>query len=260
MFDKKLITSKDELLEYSGDIAELFQKCFNDKPSKELWQWAYIDNVCGEPIVSLYYHDQNLIGHYAVIPMRLYCNGKNILAALSMTTMVDMDYRRHGLFMKQANEVYDKAKELGFSLVYGFPNKQSAPGFRKRLGWIINNQSYVSKIQGRDLINKNFTFSNQISFNHKDEELLAWRLSKPNQEYFRNGSLIMKKFENDVDIVFHQNDFTGLKQENYYNLLVDESDNYKSEKMFDYAFGYRIFDEKLINFQLKKDLIMSDIF
>ena len=194
------------------------------------------------------------------IPMKLKYNDKTILAAVSMTTMVDVGYRKHGLFIEQANEVNKKAKELGFSLVYGFPNSKSAPGFKKRLGWTIDNQSYVIKIQGKDLINKSVKSDNQISFNYKDDLLLNWRLSKPNQKYIKNGNLILKEFDDDLDIVYHQNDFEKLEKERYYNILVDDSDDYENERLFDYVFGYKILDDKLTDFRFKKDLIISDVF
>ena len=259
-FEKKLIINKNELLKYKDDIAELFHASFDAELDMDMWKWAYIDNVCGDPIVSLYFHNEKLVGHYAVIPMKLKYNDKTILAALSMTTMVDAAYRKHGLFIEQANEVNKKAKELGFSLVYGFPNLKSAPGFKKRLGWTIDNKSYVIKIQGKDLVNKSVKSDNQISFNDKDDLLLNWRLSKPNQKYIKNGNLILKEFDDDLDIVFHQNDFEKLEKERYYNILVDDSDDYENKKSFDYVFGYKIFDDKLIDFRFKKDLIISDVF
>ena len=117
MFDKVLVTDKSELRKHKQEISRLFQRCFSTELDVELWEWAYMQNICGDPIVSLYYHNKSLVGHYAVIPMRLQYNDKAILAALSMTTMVDVSYRRHGLFVEQANEVYEKAIELGFSLM-----------------------------------------------------------------------------------------------------------------------------------------------
>ena len=80
-FDKKLITSKSELLKYQDDIAELFYDSFKEKLDVELWKWAYIDNICGDPIVSLYFHNEKLVGHYAIIPMKLKYKNSEILTA-----------------------------------------------------------------------------------------------------------------------------------------------------------------------------------
>lgn len=260
IFDRKLITSKIELLKYRDDIAVLFQESFGIELDKDLWKWAYIDNICGDPVVSLYFHKNKLIGHYAVVPMKLELNSRSILAALSMTTMVSVSYRRHGVFIKQANEVYEKAKEIGFSLVYGFPNKNSAPGFKKRLNWQIDSQVSVIKIRGKELESKKTNLKNILFFNAQDNELLEWRLSKPNTNYIRTGDLILKKFGSGSDIVVHNYDFSKLEEEGYYHILIDELDPCQGESLFDYVFGYKIFDNKLVDFNFKKDLVLSDIF
>jgi len=260
MFNKKLITDKNELLLYKQDIIELFEICFNAALDINLWNWAYIDNVCGNPVVSLVYHGNRLVGHYAIVPIRLQYGGKIIQSGLSMTTMVDAAYRRHGLFIQQANEVYDKAKELGYLLVYGFPNLKSAPGFKKRLNWIVNDESCVVKIKGEYIKNKEKNMDNKICFNCRDEQLLEWRLSKPGQKYIRKGNLILKKFKKNYDIVFHQNDFQGIKHDSYYNMFVEDKKKCKQYKSFDYAFGYKIINENLADADFKIDLIMSDVF
>ncbi len=260
IFDKKIITDKRELLEYQLDIAELFCTSFNKKLGVGVWEWAYIDNVCGEPIVSLFYHHRKLVGHYAVIPVNLKCKKKSILAGLSMTTMVDPDYRRLGIFTEQANLVYEKAVKRGFSLVYGFPNSKSEPGFRKRLGWTIENDSSMIRIQGKNLIGREFYLRSHLSFNYMDDSVLEWRLSKPNKEYIKNKELIFKKFNKDFDIIFHCNDFSGIDLNQYYNIFIDDKNNFKDFESKDYVFGYKIFDKSMANYKFKIDLILSDIF
>ena len=67
--DYILIDNKNELLKYKTSISELFDICFNRKMNEATWQWEYIDNPCGGPIVSLCFNDEGrLVGHYAVIP------------------------------------------------------------------------------------------------------------------------------------------------------------------------------------------------
>lgn len=41
-----------------------------------------------------------------------------------------LNYEKYGVFQSQAEEVNEKAMELGYKLVYGFPNKQAAPGLK----------------------------------------------------------------------------------------------------------------------------------
>jgi hypothetical protein len=263
IFKKILINDKNELLKNKEKIFQLFKDCFKQSIDKDLWNWAYIENPNGNPIVSLYFDGNVLAGHYAVIPIKLVnVQGENIKAMLSMTTMVGLSYRRFGIFIEQANEVYDKSQKNGYRLVIGFPNKQSAPGFKKRLNWIIEGNLYVAKLSKDELMNIEIkTRPNTIVFDTSDEKNLKWRLSKPNQEYIRKDNNILKKFGNKFDIIFRGENFENFDQEKEYNVLICEDFNkFLDKKQFDYIFGYRVFDNSLIDVDFKKDLIMSDIF
>lgn len=261
-FKKIMINDKNELLKYKTQILELFEHSFGSKMDEKLWYWAYISNPNGNPIVSLYFDGSKLVGHYAVIPINFIHNQKNIYAVLSMTTMVDLFYRKYGIFIEQANEVYDKANELGYKFVCGFPNKKSAPGFKKRLNWILEEDLYVANFSYNELqqIEKR-SYLNAISFNTQDKENIEWRLSKPNQNYFKKNNNILKEFEGNFDIVFNGFDFSNLDRDKKYNLLLDHSlDKHLDKKEFDYIFGYRLFDTSLEGVDFKKDLLMSDVF
>lgn len=261
-FNKIVINDKNELLKYKSQILELFEHSFGNKMDEQLWNWAYVDNPNGNPIVSLYFDNKKLVGHYAVIPMKFIYNQKNIDAVLSMTTMVDLAYRKYGIFIEQANEVYEKATELGYKFVCGFPNKKSAPGFKKRLNWTLEEDLYVANFSYDELqqIEKSI-YSNIISFNTQDKENLEWRLNKPNQNYFKKDNNIIKDFDGNFDIVYNSLNFFNLEKDKKYNLLLNHNlDKYLDKKEFDYIFGYRLFDTSLEGIEFKKDLIMSDVF
>ena len=261
-FNKIMLNDKNELLKYKSQILKLFEDSFGSQMDEMLWKWAYIDNPNGDPIVSLYFDGNKLVGHYAVIPIKFIHNQKKLNAVLSMTTMVDLAYRKYGIFIEQANEVYEKASELGYKFVCGFPNKKSAPGFKKRLDWTLEENLYVAKFTYDELqnIEKN-TYENSVSFDTLDTENIEWRLSKPNQKYSRKNNNILKKFDNNFDIVFNGLDFSMLDKIYEYNLLLDHDlDKYLDRKEFDYIFGYRLFDSSLTGIDFKKDLLMSDVF
>ena len=261
-FKKIIINSKEELLKYKSPIFELFKNSFDSAIDEELWKWAYIDNPNGNPIVSLYFDKEKLVGHYAVIPMNFFYDQKSLNAVLSMTTMVDIAYRKYGIFVDQANEVYEKANELGYKFVYGFPNKKSAPGFKKRLNWTLEENLYVAKFTFRELQNiEKKIYTTSISFNTQDKKNVEWRLSKPNQEYIIEKNNILKKFDNAYDVVFNRADFSMLDKNSQYNILLEHNlDKYLDKKEFDYIFGYRLFDASFKGVEFKKDLIMSDVF
>jgi acyl dehydratase len=260
-FNKIMINNKDELLKYKEQIFDLFKHSFNQIIDERLWYWAYIDNPNGNPIVSLYFDKNKLVGHYAIIPVNLIKNKKNILGALSMTTMVDLSYRKYGIFISQANEVYSLAKELNYKFVFGFPNKKSAPGFKKRLRWTIEDTLYVAKLTKNELISLSLNPSeDKIIFNTVEEKNIQWRLNKPNQKYIKKENNILKKFDDNFDIVFDSGEYS-LLEDKIYNILLDRDlDKFTDKKEFDYIFGYRLFDYTLEDVEFKKDLIMSDVF
>ncbi|CUU89401.1 Uncharacterised protein [Campylobacter hyointestinalis] len=260
-FCKILVNNKDELLTHKNNIFDLFRSCFYRNIDDKLWNWAYMDNPNGEPIVSLFYDNNKLVGHYAVIPTNFIYKNKTLKAVLSMTTMVDAAYRKYGIFVEQASFVYEKAFDLNYKFIYGFPNQKSAPGFKKRLGWTIENL-YVASFDYDELqkIDKK-TYLNTIFFDTQNKENLNWRLNKPNQNYFKKNNNIIKEFNGALDIVFNSFDFSNLARDRKYNLLLDFNfERYLDFKQFDYMFGYKLFDQSLAGVEFKKDLLMSDVF
>jgi len=261
-FNKIMVDDKNELLKYKSQVLKLFEHSFGTKMDEALWQWAYIDNPNGNPLVSLYFDGNKLVGHYAVIPIKFIYNQEKLNAVLSMTTMVDFAYRKYGIFIEQANEVYEKASKLGYKFVCGFPNKKSAPGFKKRLDWTLEENLYVAKFTYDELQDiKKKDYPDSISFNIEDIENMKWRLNKPNQKYSEKSNNILKEFNGTFDIVYNSADFLKLEKDKEYNLLLDhELDEYLDKKQFDYIFGYRFFDTSLDGIEFKKDLIISDVF
>lgn len=72
---------------------------------------------------------------YGVFPCLIEYNGKKFLAAQSGDTMTHSDHTGKGLFTALAQQTYDYCRAHGIHLVFGFPNKNSYPGFVKKLCW-----------------------------------------------------------------------------------------------------------------------------
>jgi hypothetical protein len=266
-FDFLLLDNKKDLVQYRTVILELFNACFGEKLDQSIWDWAYLDNPMGNPFVSLCFDDEVLAGHYAIIPYNLVHNGRTIQACLSLTSMVDVKYRKCGLFVEQAKRVFEKAKDSGVDLVFGFPNAKSTPGFRKRLGWILEAPDIVASVTMKELSDSSefmgrLENNSLIKINREDSEYWQWRMSKPHQEYADFGSVVTKVFNDDEDIVFIdqiRNDSSFDTQK--FNILVDASvDDLKPHSVFSYQFGYLPLTESVIDLDFKKDLIMSDVF
>jgi len=263
----KVIDTKQELLEHKERILGLFQRCFDKSLDEKIWQWAYLGNTIGDAVISLCFDDSKLVAHYGAVPICLRKGYKQIKTCLSMNVMVDVHYRKYGIFIEIARQVYDRAKALGFQLTIGFPNKSSLPGFKKRLGWEIGPADYIALLTKNQLLSvKRFTDylqNKELAILDVDnKKFLEWRLSKPLQTYYNTKGIIIKEFKNHPDIVFINEDFYKVMEAGKrYHILIDASINdFIDSKVFDYQFGYKLFDESLNGIRFKKDLLMSDIF
>lgn len=72
---------------------------------------------------------------YGVYPYRMEYDGKTYLAAQSGDTMTDPKHAGKGLFTSLARLTYNLAREEGIQFIFGFPNKNSYPGFIRKLNW-----------------------------------------------------------------------------------------------------------------------------
>lgn len=115
-----------------------FGACFerNGTPRRrDALRWQYVENPVAEPFVDLAVSNGGIGAIYAVQPVIARVDGVAKLAAQSVDTLVDANFRGQGLFTKMAASVYGRVHARGGAFVYGFPNASSAPGFFKKLGW-----------------------------------------------------------------------------------------------------------------------------
>lgn len=263
------IFEKSELIKYRDDILALFYESFGTQLPVAVWDWAYLENPAGEPVVSLAYDNNELVGHYAVIPYFLRNRSQLLKSYLSMTTMVKKEYRRLGLFVAQAERVYsiiEKYKKA--DCVFGFPNAMSAPGFRKRLKWIVNedyNVINVNKTQLNDLFDYMCFTSSGDYFRINDASFINWRRSKPDMLWNVNSGLGLKKFGNNYDLMWFENidSLKEISEVDSLNVLVrgaqDELLQNGFEVSFNYPIGYRTFNNSPEP-EFLVQMAMSDVF
>ncbi|MEZ4238041.1 MAG: GNAT family N-acetyltransferase [Myxococcota bacterium] len=72
---------------------------------------------------------------YATFPVEMQVGPHRVVGVQSLDTLTDQHHRGQGLFTKLASAVYQRCRQSGVALVYGFPNASSAPGFFGKLGW-----------------------------------------------------------------------------------------------------------------------------
>lgn len=269
------LDSPDTLKPFFSGIAALFSKCFSSILHKDLWEWAYIENPFGNALVSVAIVNGEIVGHYAVIPMDLSNGTENIKGFLSMTTMVDQAYRKEMLFKLLADRVYQRIIDTGLpSIVFGFPNNNSTPGFKKRLNWQIDESykvitmPYSSLPLAIDFISNEMK-SNAFMLDMENKKISEWRTKKPRQSWEYANGIGMKNFQDQIDIM-HINKPTcltgnsaNIDSETETNMLLPASEQLMSQLQakisLPYRFGYRIFNMD-IEPKLIVQMSMSDVF
>jgi hypothetical protein len=252
-----------EIDKQRSGIAELFNVCFGEALDQALWEWAYLKNPTGTPIIAVALDNGKVIGHYAMIPVPFVQDALPHLGYLSMTTMVHPNFRRFGLFKELASIAYSNA--LPGTFVYGFPNSNSAPGFKKRLEWEISDEFHIATISAKTLASylRETPVNLGGSLDIFDTQFIDWRLSKPGTKYCIGGNLIYKEFNGEIDLLTIDNSspsfFMGSDQ--VFNLLTsDESLLSASTVHKKYHFGFRNFNSSMNLSRISPSLLMSDVF
>lgn len=267
------IESTTELLPYFDGIAALFLECFGKRLDRKLWEWAYIYNPSGSPLVSLAISDEKIVGHYAVIPMPIQNLNQNILGYLSMTTMVSLAFRRYKLFQTLADRVFERIESTKLpSAIFGFPNDNSAPGFRKRLGWTISEEYKIVELtketqsKCRALLDE-VDFDSFFTLNLQDDTLRAWRINKPSQEWNICGGVGIKNFSGGSDLMYleHPSLISDITIQDKINVIlpIGDSEEFKTMPVvFSYRFGYRLFNccNEIDSPKFFVQMCMSDVF
>jgi GNAT superfamily N-acetyltransferase len=95
---------------------------------------------------------------YGVYPCKIIKDGVHVLCAQSGDTLTHPDHRRKGLFEKLFEMTKRKCLDLGIKFLFGFPNSNSAPGFKK-FGWdfytnvknihLFHKRNYLERIRDK---------------------------------------------------------------------------------------------------------------
>lgn len=132
------VRTRDSRLSSSEDIGAaqaLFDKNGYPRTGAEV-AWVYAPVAGHFPHASLAQEGGRIAALYAAVPARFTCAGETVIAAQSLDTMVDSEFRGLGLFTRLARAVNDRMIERGVAFVYGFPNGNSIHGFVSKLNWL----------------------------------------------------------------------------------------------------------------------------
>jgi GNAT superfamily N-acetyltransferase len=151
-------------------------------------RWQYAENPDGPVVGFNAYHKNDLVAHYATIPIVSEINGVCEKGLLSLNTATHPGHGGKGLFTGLAKATYTRAAEGGLGFVVGVANAASTPGFVRKLGFQLVGP--LRAIVGfGDLLEDG---DGECAFQRVwDAERLQWRLSNPNARYtvetVRNG-------------------------------------------------------------------------
>ena len=126
-------------------ILRLFQNAFAmsevSEKKESIWNWQMLHNPEGEPVIGLALYNNDIVGHYAVIPYN-YINetGGKVRVGLVVDVMVHPAYQGKGVFVGLSKfTLYESVKRLGIEFAVGYPYTGTTyskviPG-HKKVGW-----------------------------------------------------------------------------------------------------------------------------
>lgn len=127
--------SKNDLAQYLKLTTSEYN-AGDDISSPAYTKWLYEENPAGGVNMWLAETDNQVVGSYSTIPVKLLVDGKEILGSQSLNTLTHKDYRGKKIFVTLAELSYQNGFiDRNISLIYGLPNRNSYHGFVTRLGF-----------------------------------------------------------------------------------------------------------------------------
>lgn len=130
-----------------ANLIPLFELAYGSSPSLKELKNKYATKVflkenCG----VVCYHGEIAVAYVGAIPCFLERKGEIIKGAQIGDVMTHPDHLRFGLFHKAGQKLFDYLKQEGIDVIFGFPNLNSKPGFKKRLNWTFTDDLKVTII------------------------------------------------------------------------------------------------------------------
>lgn len=207
-----------------------------NKLSKGYLTWLYKDNPAGKVVGCDAFYNGMLVAHYVTIPVLYNIRGEETKGLLALNTATDDAHRGKGLFTLLAKKTYEGALLLGYKFVIGVANKNSAPGYLKKLGFSLISPLDVRIGLGSVELNSPGNYSLRSIWS---SEALSWRLANPSAHYFIKGRhIIASTGKPGIVAQLFQNDNTSsslpLAEKKYpaFTLWIGIDDLKKEKKIF----------------------------
>ena len=153
--------------------------------SVEYLRWQYKENPDGEAVTLNAYHGEELIAHYAVIPILMNLDGQKTLGCLSLNTAVAPKAHGRGLFTRLASQCYKTAFEKGYKFIIGVANANSTPGFVNNLDFQLVKSLDAFFFYGN--VPHLLSDKGKIFCRDWNDATLMWRLNRPFTSYRISG-------------------------------------------------------------------------
>lgn len=173
------IVTRDYKYEDIGEIIELlYQNGFTHLISPEIYKWQFYGY--GNPIikVAIDTSTNKIVGHYGLMPMPFYFNGKIYSGGKIEGSVVHKDYRGKEslarfpelknirIFHLLVNEMEREIKEKGYDFVFGFPNTMSS---KTQMGvfqdFSFQWDTFIKAIDYKNVIRNKLTITNTFILN-----------------------------------------------------------------------------------------------
>ncbi len=122
--------SNDEKTECLKLVKSIFKN--SDSTTSDYFDWIFRKNPYGKSIVMLAKDElvnDKVIGIEPITTMNLIINGEEVIAALSLNSAVDIQYRGKGIFSKILGYLPEKASENNIECIFGVSNDNSLNSF-----------------------------------------------------------------------------------------------------------------------------------
>lgn len=151
--------------------------------SEESMSFWYLDNPIGRVISFNAFLGDQIVAHYACIPIKMKIDGIIRLGLLDMATVTHPEHRGKGLFKRLATLTYDYAKKQGYEFVVGVANANSFPGYMKYFDF-----TFVSQLDVKVGVGKILTSTEEKTFScFWSSDTFKWRTNQSHYRLKRNN-------------------------------------------------------------------------
>jgi hypothetical protein len=115
------------------EVASLARTIYGDDPDlgcPAYFGWLYGDNPRGAAIAATARLDGALVGHYAVVPVLTWLDGKEIQTGQGVNAMTRRDQEGRGIFARLVSIADEECRRRAIRMVYAIPGSQAAPWYR----------------------------------------------------------------------------------------------------------------------------------